>query len=44
MYDWVDDFRIQARQSFPHLANLIDQYIDLGDVDLLLEVLLDQNI
>lgn len=40
MYDWTDDFRIQAGQSFPNLRFYIEQCMDMGDVDQLMEFLM----
>lgn len=40
MYDWTDEFRIQAKQSFPTLANYIDQCIDHGDIEPMMNLLM----
>lgn len=44
MYDWTDDLREQARQTFPRLATEIDSLL-VNDFapDLILELLLDQH-
>lgn len=40
MYDWLDDFVIQACQSFPNLRYYIMQCADMGDTEQLMEFLL----
>jgi hypothetical protein len=39
MYDWQDDFVIQACLSFPSLRYYIAQCADLGDIDQAIELM-----
>ena len=40
MYDWTDNFTIQAQLSFIPLRFYIAQSVDLGDTEELIEMLL----
>jgi hypothetical protein len=41
MYDWTDDFAIQAIQSFPSLRHYIMQCLDMGDYEQMITLLLN---
>lgn len=43
MFDWTDDFVLQAIMTYPHLRYYIMQSVDLGDTEQLLEFLLALN-
>lgn len=40
MYDWLDDVRYNLILTYPSLRNFIDQAIDMGDHEQLLNFLM----
>lgn len=44
MYDWTDTLAINAAQSFPNLRFHIWQALDHGDIDQLLDLLLNLEV